>query len=54
LRKQSLKLARSDINIKNNFKISPSGYGIHWEEIDEDLSIDGLINSSENHSIIKR
>jgi len=25
------------------YKISPSGYGIHWPLIDEDLSIDYLI-----------
>ncbi|ABB57239.1 DUF2442 domain-containing protein [Synechococcus elongatus] len=25
------------------YQISPSGYGIHWLAIDEDLSIDGLI-----------
>lgn len=30
-----------------NFRISPSGYGIHWPLIDEDLSIDGLIRSSQ-------
>jgi len=23
--------------------VSPSGYGIHWPELDEDLSVDGLI-----------
>ena len=28
---------------KNKFEISPSGYGIHWPLIDEDLSIDGLL-----------
>ena len=28
---------------RQNFKISPSGYGIHWENLDEDLSIDGLL-----------
>ena len=27
-----------------NFKISPSGYGIHWPEIDEDISIKAFIN----------
>jgi len=27
-----------------NFSISPSGYGIHWQEIDEDLSIPSLIS----------
>ncbi len=25
------------------YKISPSGYGIHWPLIDEDLSIDGIL-----------
>ena len=25
------------------FKISPSGYGIHWPLIDEDISVDALI-----------
>lgn len=25
------------------YKISPSGYGIHWPLIDEDLSIDAII-----------
>jgi hypothetical protein len=28
---------------REKFEISPSGYGIHWPLIDEDLSIDGLI-----------
>ena len=28
---------------RDDFEISPSGYGIHWPEVDEDLSIDGLI-----------
>ncbi len=28
---------------KMTFEISPSGYGIHWPLIDEDLSIDGLL-----------
>ena len=25
------------------FEVSPSGYGIHWPMVDEDLSIDGLL-----------
>jgi hypothetical protein len=25
------------------FEVSPSGYGIHWPLIDEDISIDGLL-----------
>ena len=28
---------------RNIFDISPSGYGIHWPLIDEDISIDGLL-----------
>ena len=28
---------------RNRFEVSPSGYGIHWPLIDEDLSIDGLL-----------
>lgn len=25
------------------YELSPSGYGIHWPLIDEDISIDGLL-----------
>jgi hypothetical protein len=28
---------------RNRFEISPSGYGIHWPLLNEDLSIDGLL-----------
>jgi len=28
---------------RNNFEISPSGYGVHWPMLDEDISIDGLL-----------
>jgi len=31
---------------KNHFEVSASGYGIHWPELDEDLSIDGLLRLS--------
>ena len=27
---------------RNTYEISPSGYGIHWPLIDEDLSVDAL------------
>ncbi len=36
-------LHRADGKEKNTFEISPSGYGIHWPLLDEDLSIDGLL-----------
>lgn len=25
------------------FEVSPSGYGLHWPKVDEDVSIDGLL-----------
>jgi hypothetical protein len=28
---------------REKYEVSPSGYGIHWPLIDEDLSIDGLL-----------
>lgn len=36
-------LQKASIEAKNMYEISPSGYGIHWPLIDEDLSIDGLL-----------
>jgi len=41
--KQSERLANATQEQRERFEVSPSGYGIHWSEIDEDLSIDGLI-----------
>jgi len=43
LKKHSSKLTGIDDKKKNNYIISPSGYGIHWPDVDEDLAIDGLI-----------
>ena len=49
---QTLKLKLKDISRKllkateqerKDFKISPSGYGIHWRLLDEDLSVNGLL-----------
>ena len=42
--KHSERLAEATQEQRERFEISPSGYGIHWPEIDEDLSIDGLID----------
>ncbi|MDT0641274.1 DUF2442 domain-containing protein [Zunongwangia sp. F363] len=30
-----------------NFSISPGGYGVHWEELDEDLSAIGMLSLGE-------
>ena len=46
LRQQSKKLAAADGSAKMKFEVSPSGYGIHWPELDEDLSIDGMIKAA--------
>ena len=45
LASQSERLARATQQQRDNFEVSPSGYGIHWPDIDEDLSIDGLIGA---------
>jgi hypothetical protein len=36
-------LDRASQDERNVFEISPSGYGVHWPLIDEDISIDGLL-----------
>ncbi|PIV53074.1 MAG: DUF2442 domain-containing protein [Elusimicrobia bacterium CG_4_10_14_0_8_um_filter_37_32] len=37
------KLATASKRQLENFKISPAGYGIHWPELDEDLSVHGFL-----------
>lgn len=53
---QIIKLRLKDISEKlskatgqelEDFKISPSGYGIHWRLLDEDLSVNGLLKLSQ-------
>ena len=41
----SKRLAQASEIEKNNFQISPSGYGIHWPQIDEDISLNGLLRN---------
>jgi hypothetical protein len=43
LEKISKKLAKASNLELERFEISPSGYGIHWPLLDEDLSVDGLL-----------
>ena len=40
---ESERLRNATQKQRENFEISPAGYGIHWPDVDEDLSIDGLI-----------
>jgi hypothetical protein len=43
LNKISSVLEKASKEERNNFEISPSGYGIHWPFLDEDISIDGIL-----------
>jgi hypothetical protein len=51
----SEKLANASEKERNDFKISPSGYGIHWQLLDEDLSINGMLKSNrKKHNLQQR
>jgi len=43
LKEISAKLAKATNDELKDFKISPSGYGIHWRLLDKDLSVNGLL-----------
>ena len=43
LTKTSKRLLKASKKERETYKVSPSGYGIHWPLIDEDLSVDALI-----------
>ena len=36
-------LANAPESEQQEYEVSPSGYGIHWPLIDEDISVDGLL-----------
>ncbi|MGE3974644.1 MAG: DUF2442 domain-containing protein [Bdellovibrionales bacterium] len=38
------RLSNARLQQLQNFQISPSGYGVHWPEIDEDISIKVFIS----------
>lgn len=48
----SRKLKFATEHQRNDYKISPSGYGIHWRQLDEDLSINGLLKADKKTSKI--
>ena len=51
--RQSARLARATPDQRNRFEVSPAGYGIHWPELDEDLSIDGLIGVKHSSPFVR-
>ena len=47
-------LAATKEEEQKEFEVSPSGYGIHWPLIDEDISIDGLLGIVHKPSINRK
>lgn len=47
LNKVSKKLLDATDLQRQFYKVSPSGYGIHWPLVDEDLSVEHLIKMSD-------
>ncbi len=45
LNKLSSKLLNANKIERELYKISPSGYGIHWPLIDEDISIEAILKN---------
>jgi hypothetical protein len=42
---------------RKNFRLIGKGYGIHWEDLDEDISVSGLLagrSSQENPNSLKK
>jgi hypothetical protein len=40
------RLANATLSQRNKWKVSGGGYGIHWDDIDEDLSTEGLLRGA--------
>ncbi|MDA8137229.1 MAG: DUF2442 domain-containing protein [Desulfobacteraceae bacterium] len=40
------RLLHADAKQRKNWKISGGGFGIHWPDIDEDLSTEGLLRGA--------
>jgi hypothetical protein len=43
----SARLERATPSQRRRLDVSPSGYGIHWPEVDEDLAISPLLKDAE-------
>jgi hypothetical protein len=40
------RLAAATPDQRSNWKVSGAGYGIHWPDVDEDLSTEGLLRGA--------
>jgi hypothetical protein len=49
------RLSNASAAQRENFEISKSGYGIHWPDLDEDLSAEGFLTFTKQAGhVIKR
>jgi hypothetical protein len=51
------RLLHSTVQERNNWRLIGKGLGIHWEDIDEDISIEGILEgrpSGESQSSFKK
>lgn len=51
------RLVHATLDEKNNWRLIGQGEGIHWEDLDEDISIDGLLEgrpSGESQTSFKK
>jgi hypothetical protein len=51
------RLAHGTAHERNNWRLIGSGHGIHWPELDEDLSVEGLLAgraSGESQTSLKK
>ena len=46
------RLAKASSTQRSKWEISGGGYGIHWPEIDEDLSTAGLLRGASAHKTV--
>lgn len=42
------RLDQASVEERNNWRFIGNGTGIHWEDIDEDISILGILNGNKN------
>ena len=40
------RLAAATVEQRNHWEIAGAGYGIHWPDVDEDLSVEGLLRGA--------
>ncbi|MBF0317157.1 MAG: DUF2442 domain-containing protein [Nitrospirae bacterium] len=43
------RLVHATIAQRNNWRLIGRGHGIHWEDIDEDISVEGLLLGKKSH-----